>query len=606
MDNDRIDYGNTRWLPAIFLVLALVISVSGYALFHNFKEIEKTNTHHKLTGIGQLKAGQIQNYLAGQKNNAVVVSKFFGTSQAQRWLANPSGDMPSTVQQPLENAVTAYHYGGALVLDDKTRLRFSSGRYVGLSETGKSLALRALHERAMVVSPIYFGDPSAPDKPLLDIFVPVMDPDTPAAMGVLLLRDDMHFLYPLIQSWPVESKTAESFLVTRDGNEVLFLNELRHKKDTALKLRIPISGEVNTVSWPAIRAVQGYSELLESIDYRGNHVLTYSLAVPDTPWSMVVKIDTDEAMERVQNLQKIAIIVAALFIALVGCLVWLWWRKQAVKQLAQAQLRDSATRVQTIFNTVVDGIITINERGIVETINPAAEQVFGYTAAEVVGQNINMLMPEPFHSQHDGYLEQYCATGEAHVIGIGREVSGKRKDGSIFALELAVSEMWLNGMRHFIGVVRDITARKQAEQELVSARHAAERANRAKDSFLATMSHEIRTPLSGLLGMLELLSLTPLAGEQRETLQVARGSGKSMLRILNDILDWSKIEEGKLQLAPRATSIPQLMQGVVNTYSRVASAKSLVLQQRVDARLSTVHIVDPLRLSQALNNFVCL
>ena len=157
---------------------------------------------------------------------------------------------------------------------------------------------------------------------------------------------------------------------------------------------------------------------------------------------------------------------------------------------------------------------------------------------------------------------------------------------------------------HIAGTAQDITARKHAEQALIAARDAAEQANRAKDSFLATMSHEIRTPLGGLIGMLELLSLSPLNSEQGETLQTARDSGQSLLRILNDILDWSKIEDGMLELAPRATSIRQLVAEVANTYARVASANSIVLTQQLDARLSPAIMVDPLRLSQVLNNFV--
>jgi two-component system sensor histidine kinase EvgS len=271
---------------------------------------------------------------------------------------------------------------------------------------------------------------------------------------------------------------------------------------------------------------------------------------------------------------------------------------------AQAALRDSATRIQTILNTVTDGIITINEQGIVETINPAAERLFGYVPTEIVGQNISMLMPEPYRSQHDGYLKYYCTTGEARIIGIGRDVPGRRKDGSTFPMYLSVSEMELDGQRYFTGIVRDITERKQAEQLLVSAKEKVELANRAKDSFLATMSHEIRTPLTGMLGMLEVLSLAPLERDQLEILQAAWSSSRSLLRIVDDILDWSKIEEGKLALAPRSTSIPQLLQEVVNTYSRVASAKSLMFQLHTDERLSAAHIVDPLRLSQILNNFV--
>ena len=156
----------------------------------------------------------------------------------------------------------------------------------------------------------------------------------------------------------------------------------------------------------------------------------------------------------------------------------------------------------------------------------------------------------------------------------------------------------------YIAIRADISQRKDAELALVAAKTTAELANHTKDSFLATMSHEIRTPLGGLLGMLELLGFTPLNNDQRDTLRAAHESGRSLLRIVNDILDWSKIEAGKLELAPEATSIQQLLSSVVNTYARVASAKSLILECHVDERLREAHIVDPLRLSQILNNFV--
>ncbi len=119
-----------------------------------------------------------------------------------------------------------------------------------------------------------------------------------------------------------------------------------------------------------------------------------------------------------------------------------------------------------ILDNTVDGIITIEEHGIVESFNHAAEQIFGYTAEEVIGRNIKMLQPEPYHSEHDGYLHNYLSTGKKKIIGIGREVVGLRKDGTTFPLDLAVSEVLINGNRIFTGIIRDITERKQAESQL--------------------------------------------------------------------------------------------------------------------------------------------
>lgn len=131
------------------------------------------------------------------------------------------------------------------------------------------------------------------------------------------------------------------------------------------------------------------------------------------------------------------------------------------------ELRETAGRLRGVVDTAVDGIITIDERGIVETMNPAAERIFDYEAREVIGKNISMLMPEPYRSEHDGYLERYHRTGERRIIGIGREVRGRRKDGSEFPMDLAVSSTNLGERRIFTGLVRDITARKKLEQEIL-------------------------------------------------------------------------------------------------------------------------------------------
>ncbi|MFQ5717822.1 MAG: PAS domain S-box protein, partial [Nitrospinales bacterium] len=136
-----------------------------------------------------------------------------------------------------------------------------------------------------------------------------------------------------------------------------------------------------------------------------------------------------------------------------------------VKAGAKA-LKESEARVTAVLNNTVDGIIAIDERGIVGTFNPAAEKIFGYAASEVIGQNVSMLTAEPDRSQHDEYIQRYLRTGEAKIIGIGREVTGLRKDGSIFPLDLAVSEMFIGERRLFIGVTRDITERKKVEKQL--------------------------------------------------------------------------------------------------------------------------------------------
>ena len=143
-------------------------------------------------------------------------------------------------------------------------------------------------------------------------------------------------------------------------------------------------------------------------------------------------------------------------------------RKQAEAAIQEAGItvREQEAQLRAILDTAVDGIITIDERGSVESFNVAAVHIFGYRSEEVIGKNVNMLMPEPYHSQHDDYLKRFLTTRSPHVIGIGREVVGKRKDGTIFPMELAVNETVVADRRFFTGIVRDITEKKQAQEQI--------------------------------------------------------------------------------------------------------------------------------------------
>ena len=130
-------------------------------------------------------------------------------------------------------------------------------------------------------------------------------------------------------------------------------------------------------------------------------------------------------------------------------------------------LRDSDERLRGILDTAVEGIITIDERGIMESVNPAACKLFGYAPREMVGCNVSMLMPEPYSSEHGRYLGNYMRTGKGKIIGIGREVMGRRKDGSLFPMDLSVGEVRLTGERFFTGIVRDVTERKRLEKDIL-------------------------------------------------------------------------------------------------------------------------------------------
>jgi two-component system sensor kinase FixL len=184
----------------------------------------------------------------------------------------------------------------------------------------------------------------------------------------------------------------------------------------------------------------------------------------------------------------------------------------------EEQLRLQNRKTQGILETAAEGIITIDERATVQSVNPAAERIFGYSAAEVVGRNVRMLMPEPDQSAHDGYINNYLRTGQARIIGIGREVEGRRKDGTRFPLELAISEVVLGNGRLFTGILRDISERKRAEAGL---KRLNDELRRHQDALVqhekmaamgqmaAGVAHEIANPLAGMDSLIQLVDRHP-------------------------------------------------------------------------------------------------
>ena len=169
-------------------------------------------------------------------------------------------------------------------------------------------------------------------------------------------------------------------------------------------------------------------------------------------------------------------------------------------RIVEERLADETLRSQTIVQHAIDGIITINGDGIIQSFNPAAERLFGYSAGEVIGSNVSMLMPEPHRGQHDGYIHRYRQTREPRIIGKGREVTGVHRDGSSIEIRLAVAEFHLNREQHFVGFVHDISERKRAERDAREAMDTLAHANRvtAMGELASGLAHEISQPLTAI------------------------------------------------------------------------------------------------------------
>jgi two-component system, LuxR family, sensor kinase FixL len=235
------------------------------------------------------------------------------------------------------------------------------------------------------------------------------------------------------------------------------------------------------------------------------------------------------------------------------------------RKQAEDALLESEARMRAIVDTAVDAIITIDEKGVMESVNPRAEHLFGYTSAEMIGKNVSMLMPAPYRDMHDGYLARYRQTGEKKIIGIGREVVGLRKDGTTFPMDLSVAEMHLGQRRMFTGVVRDITERKHAEEQRLRLLQEVSSANEELTNFAYVVSHDLKAPLRGIGSLADWLSTDyadKFDGEGREHMRLLISRVHRMSALIDGILQYSRV--GRVRETSVAVDLNLLVREVID------------------------------------------
>ncbi len=283
---------------------------------------------------------------------------------------------------------------------------------------------------------------------------------------------------------------------------------------------------------------------------------------------------------------------------IIGCV--LVFRDVTQRRREEQRRAEDEARIRSVVDHVADGILTFDEDGIVETFNPAAERLFGYKAEEIMGQNVKLLLPDPFHRAH----RAYSGDGEAQIIDAGQEVEGRRKDGSSFSLEAAVSDFTLGSRRYFTSIVRDITHRKRIERQTYEMMVDLKESDRRKDEFLAMLAHELRGPLTALRSGLDILTRAngspDLLGQVRSSSLRQLGQ---LVRLVNDLLDASRIRSNKIDLRREPVELAGVMQQAIDESVLVAECA----RQRINVSLPSEPIIvdaDPARLAQVFGNIL--
>lgn len=266
----------------------------------------------------------------------------------------------------------------------------------------------------------------------------------------------------------------------------------------------------------------------------------------------------------------------------------------AAEQGRTAALESASTHAalwQAIVDTATEGIVTIDERGMVETVNGAAERLFGYRSEELVGKNVAMLMPQPYRDEHDGYLRRYLDTGERRIIGIGREVVGLRKDGTQFPIDLSVGEGWSQGRRFFTAVIRDISDRKDMQTKLAQTERLA-----AVGELAAGVAHEVNNPINTIINCAQLVRD---GDDPNENCQVIMEEGERIAEIVRDLLQFARDDRDRAQ----PTSVQEVVQRTLRLMGENMKRHGVALQVDVPDNLPQVK-ARPQQIQQVLLNLL--
>ena len=487
-----------------FLFVTLGIGAVGYRYYAHQKAGIEAEVHNQLAAIAELKVRQVVAWRRERLADATIIAATEIMPAVQMVLnEQANATVRASVLAWLETIRKAGGYANAILVNSAGRTCLLSGQAEERAQDHyAALTKQVLDTGGVIFSDLHYDE--GLQAPHLGLSVPLrFTRNGPFAGALLLGINPNDFLYPLMQSWPTPSGSAETLLVRREGNEVVYLNELRHRKGTALRLRFPLTNK----QLPAVRAVLGLEGVADGFDYRGVRVLAAVRRVPGSTWALVAKVDVDEVYAPIhEQALWFGLVVCALLLA-TGAGVGFAGRHMRARfyqQKYEAELERRALLGHYAFLSrfANDIMLLMNESGRVVEANDRALASYGYPRDELIGMPLRELRdPETL----EAFDKQWQALDKEESLVF--ETRHRRKDGSTFPVEVSARRMAVEGMVFRQSIIRDITERKHSDQERAKLQQQLQQAQKMESigRLAGGVAHDFNNLLTVINGYADLL-----------------------------------------------------------------------------------------------------
>lgn len=584
---------------AIFISVSAGMIVLGYKVYQYQKNEMGKAASQQLTAIAELKVSEISNWRNERLGDANVIynNDAFAYDVMQYFKNSSSPDAKKGVMSLLEATQKSYQYQNILLVDKDHKVRLAMQKPdADFAVSHSGIINEAFRKNKIILSDLHRNNRS--ESIHISTVVPIMltekSKSTPIGC-VIIIMDPHRRLYPTIKLWPVPSETGEALLVYREGNDVVFLNELRHVKNAPLMLRHPVT----ETSLPAAKAVLGVKGAFEGIDYRKKKVFAAAKAVPDSNWFLVAKVDQEEIYASLTARFWITIFFILVTISILGVLVAYIWRYQQAKYYRkqyEQEYKRAFLYARSLIEASLDPLVTISPEGKIMDVNESTELITGRSRQELIGSNFSNYFTEPAKADEGYKLVFQKGVVRDYPLSI-RNVSGHITD-VLYNASLYKNEA--GDVQGIFAAARDVTEIRRVEQELQAAHdkldlrvkertselqkmnealqleikermemerliefrtQLLELTNKELESFSYSVSHDLRAPLRAIDGYSRMIlrdQSDRLTDDAKRKFDLIRNNAQMMGKLIDDLLAFSRL--GRMELNMSRLD----MEGLVN------------------------------------------